>query len=45
MMREMTRKGPLQDTDNVTGKWLDKKLSEHLDTMINMIISEYNIDS
>ena len=31
--------------DQMTARWLDKKLSDHLDTMINKIITEYNIDS
>ena len=44
-MRKMTSKSPEVGPDHQTGKWLDKKLSDHLDTMINMIIAEYNIDS
>ena len=36
---------PTAKLDSTTTRWLDKKLSEHLDCMIDMIIREYNVDS
>ena len=45
MMRQTTDKNIDNGPDQMTARWLDKKLSEHLDTMINMIITECNIDS
>ena len=45
MRRQSVKNGDTPGLDVVTAKWLDKKLSEHLDAMINMIIAECDIDS
>ena len=44
-MRINTDTGPNQKLDSTTTRWLDKKLSEHLEDMIDMIIKEYKVDS